>query len=146
MLNELKLAYSFIYLAETAITIHLVKRLGLRYGMNIFARALAETFSPYALFLLPLALGTFVVAMADFELVIMFFVAVHGWYLANHLIVWIVCERGGVELIHAQIQEQDRGYSLFGMQTPPDILAHGFALFLSFAVLTTVYLKFGLAW
>lgn len=83
----LKIVYLFIYSIEAVVTVFLIKKYGSKYESNVFARYLADKFSPNLLLFFPFFIGSMFVLLANSIWIFVILICFHGYFLLNHLLV-----------------------------------------------------------
>ena len=101
-----KAAYLLIYWLEAIFTVVLVRRYGEFYEANPLARWLIKTFGVFAVFLLPIFVGTVVVLFVDFWLVIIALTLMHGFFLLEHMVLFVRRKRYNDEKVRAYVESE----------------------------------------
>jgi len=89
----LKIIYLTIYWLEAVLTVALMRRYGIDYEGNPFARWVARKAGRYAIFLFPLVFGTFFALIIQHVLFVVGFIAFHLFFLIDHIMVWRCSDR-----------------------------------------------------
>ena len=98
-----KIVYLAVFWLEALLTFVLVRRYGSNYEANPLARWTVKRLGPFALFLYPLLVGTGLAVIAGHIFIILALIAYHGYFLIEHILVFVNRARLNDEKVKAYI-------------------------------------------